>query len=83
MDQAGILEVNQRAYLGHGPKTITDLYRWHDVVRFLNGGRRKTGGISGGIARRGACASPYEPAGDRTRGLRIKSQTLESPFHGR
>jgi len=45
MDQAGILEVNQRAYLGHGPKTITDLYRWHDVVRFLDGDAEKLVGF--------------------------------------
>ncbi len=37
MDQAGILEVNQRADLGHGPQRIPDLYGWHDVVRFLDG----------------------------------------------
>ena len=27
MEEAGILETHQQAYLGHGPRTITDLYR--------------------------------------------------------
>ena len=27
MEEAGVLETHQQAYLGHGPRTITDLYR--------------------------------------------------------
>ncbi len=32
LEEAGILETHQQAYLGHGPKTITDLYRRAEIV---------------------------------------------------
>ena len=59
MEQAGLWETHQLAYLGHGARTITDLYRQHEIVAehldhdaetltaFIV---RAIGGISGGIA---------------------------------
>lgn len=32
MEQAGLWETHQQAYMGHGPRTITDLYRQHEIV---------------------------------------------------
>ena len=60
----------------YGAKTITDLYRCHDVVRFLDEDAGKLVGFQVGIAWAGAHANPYDPGGDRTRGLRIKSPLL-------
>ena len=36
MELGRIWDTHQKAYLGHGPRTITDLYRGHDVTRFLD-----------------------------------------------
>ena len=35
MELARIWDTHQQAYLGHGHRTITDLYRGHDVLPFL------------------------------------------------
>jgi integrase len=36
MELARIWDTHQQAYLGHGHRTITDLYRGHDVTPFLD-----------------------------------------------
>ena len=54
LEQAGIWETHQQAYMGHGPRTITDLYRRHELVLDQLERDRGTllafiaGGISGG-----------------------------------
>ena len=77
MDQAGILEVNQQAYLGHGPKTITDLYRWHDVVRFLDEDAEKLVGFLVGSLGQGPSQTLMTRAGiePATYGLKVRCST--------
>ena len=36
MELARIWDTHQQAYMGHGRRTITDLYRGHDVAAFLD-----------------------------------------------
>ena len=78
MEQAGLWETHQQAYMGHGARTVTDLYRWHDVTRFLERDRRKLlafiGGISGGTGKTPKAGSSSAPPVNRTRNLLIKSR---------
>jgi integrase len=87
MEQAGIWETHQQAYMGHGPRTITDLYRRHEVVHehlerdgdtlyeFIL--RSIAGGISGGTVEAGEAVSAMTGAGlePATCGLKVRCST--------
>ena len=81
MEEAGILETHQQAYLGHGPRTITDLYRRAElaVAQLDADGERLAAyvvGFSGGTGRSGNGASLSGQGQNRTADTRIFSPLL-------
>ncbi len=83
LEQAGIWETHQQAYMGHGPRTITDLYRRHELVFEQLERDRATllafvaGGISGGTSEGVSRDVPVTRLGlePRTYGLKVRCST--------
>ncbi len=83
LEQAGIWETHQQAYMGHGPRTITDLYRRHELVfEHLERDRATllafiAGGISGGTREGVSRDVPVTRLGlePRTYGLKVRCST--------
>ena len=83
LEQAGIWETHQQAYMGHGPRTITDLYRRHELVfEHLERDRATllafiAGGISGGTREGVSRDLPVTRLGiePRTYGLKVRCST--------
>jgi hypothetical protein len=67
----------RESYLGHCPKTITDLYRWHDVVRFLDGDAEKLVGFLVGSLGQGPTQTLMTRAGiePAAYGLKVRCST--------
>lgn len=51
-EEAGIIETNRKAYLGHGPKTVTDLYTWGELPGQLAEDAAKVQQYVGSMAQR-------------------------------
>lgn len=87
LEQAGIWETHQQAYMGHGPRTITDLYRRHELVLEHLDRDRATllafiaGGISGGTAQGAARDDAVTRAGlePATYGLKVRTKKSAGP----
>ena len=83
LEQSGIWETHQQAYMGHGPRTITDLYRRHELVLEQLERDRATllafiaGGISGGIGEGVSRDLPVTRAGIEPAacGLKVRCST--------
>lgn len=87
MEQAGLWETHQQAYLGHGARTITDLYRQHEIVQAHLERDQETlvrfiaGGISGGTGAGALGESAVTRAGlePATYGLKVRSPNRPKP----